>query len=82
MRRLAVKDEKVDEVRRRLSAARDSLQEAIHVLDAAGVLDDEDRLTYGALGADIGRALEDIDRAREEITSLCLSLIGEGWMER
>lgn len=77
----SVRPERVSEVRERLMAARDALQGAIHDLDCAGVLDDDDRLRHVQLGEDIERAWTKMEEARRGVTDLCLCLITHEWSE-
>ena len=72
----AVRPEAVVLVRERLAAARGRLQEAVHALDEAGVLDEDDRLTLRALGDDLDRASAAIVEAREQLLDLRFFLRG------
>lgn len=74
----AVRPEKVVEVHARLMAARDLLREATHVLDAAGVLDDDGLLKWAALGADLNLASVKIEAASEQVTKLLLTCPAAG----
>lgn len=69
-----MRPEAVALVRERLAAARGQLQEVVHVLDEAGVFDEDDRLTLGALGVDLERATGGLFRALSELVELRLFL--------
>lgn len=75
----AVRPEKIGEVRARLMAARDLLQEAMHELDHAGILDDLDRLPLSQLGADLFQASAKMEAARIAVTDLRLCLVTSKW---
>ena len=66
----AVRPEKVVEVHARLMAARDLLREATHILDAAGVLDDDGLLKWATLSADLNLASVKIEAASKLVTKL------------
>ena len=73
----AVRPRAVALVHEAIVAAREHLQEALHALDEAAVLDDDGRLTLGALDDDLGRAEASIATARKYLVELRLFLLHE-----
>ena len=79
--KMRVRPEKIAEVRARLLDARTRVQEVVHVLDAASVLDDDDRLTLEALGKDLDTACVGMEAALSQVQDLCRHIIRDGWSE-